>query len=446
MNKLQMTQTIKKLRGAFEAEYEAASTLSDEQITAIVEESGDGKYEALLDARLEAMVEAEPSPAEDDNNEAREPRVLDSEVNPPGGQTVVADVSARKSGARVIEWAAHWDSIAEAAFNRIIDAKLVAKNGALDAMLHLVRLFVRKDHNDLADMPVPRSKIGNNADRYETTITTSKGVVRPGHGYVTRDFVTDTIGKAYAVELARINKLPVKSADTATEQALWEGKLTDAETLFNRGLRLYQQFEAFKEHLPLVSATYQIVRDKTGKPELDTNGMEQLRSSPTPIVVALKADPLKPSVMSITSFLSVKVLKAKALGGTLADVLKAMARETDPNAPKEFVAKDNMSIADFFNIVAVLNRYVDQQTELGKAHVRTLITELGKKDADDKVRMLGDLIWSYDGAFNPHIDKRYQAMKIGDTDATTRPDGRKSMTAAEAEAAQAPGSIKNKAA
>lgn len=348
------------------------------------------------------------------------------------------DVSAAAGNAPVRKLALTFvDDLSEetnADIEATLDAKEVVKRAPLAVLADLER-----DHGDDLDafptvdagkpdkdgnIPIPA---GNNPDYYSIPGgTDSKGNRITIKGSFYADYADNTVpGKAITRRIAGIDAAEAGKSDapavykrmTKDERTSAKARETqrrsDLRAIIKRAMKVYQQMRRLDE-MPAIGWRVQMqeVRDTAGNVQwveaeegqkaddkgraLDEHGapipVMAPMNTPKPMVIYNKAQPERPTVLSISTFLALDVQKAKANGGKMADLLETTTRGSDEEGQSGADTQQDVGLlknpTELYDVGVRVNHYFDDADQMAALH--KLLS--GKSDKRlPLVRVLGDL-------------------------------------------------------
>lgn len=360
----------------FKASQNRDTTLNDDELVDCIADEDDNADDTdTAEGRVRLMLEAEAKQdAGEETEEETDDVVIDETTNPATVAKVDVSVSGQKIEGQKVRPKDIEDRMAKIAaiLNAdndeakalreaqalALDAPVTQKMGPVRILTFFRALFGKSNDMALARWPLPYSveKTDNknpikcetidgkpNPDIYKAWRKNDKGksVSKQQSAYGT--LVDDTEeGIAIKAKRAAIAKAKEGKTDKSLWAAMyvgWGQHALDAEdsslnsrrtrliTMYRQAVLMERQFLAFKDHLPKVEATFVTVSGATKSERVIVAVMK-------PIAIVDKQDTTSFHTMSVTSFLSIDVLKAETDGGTYEDV-KTNTGNQDPEGEPE---------------------------------------------------------------------------------------------------------------
>lgn len=393
---------VQPYRDAFKAKHNRDTTLSHEALVKVLTSQAEG-VEISADDWARIILEAEGKEKVDSGISAETPASRAFKM----AETIVADARANT------------------AIVAILKARETLKRGPV-AMLLLFRADYGTDR--LAMFPIVNSEapVGNRpAAKYRKPQKNAKGIntTVPGDWYndfadafqVVRDIVRDLndLGD-------KKGKFQGMSAyDRKAHQITLEGKRTAVRTLVKQAMSLHQQLEtlemypAAKVRFSTDTVRADAVNDDNRHLVVSENSdgtFEMLGTNYNPIIVSHASKPENFEVMSVTSFLSLDVPKAREKGGTYDALIETVkGGETPEN--EEAAAWTQWGIGDFVTAMSGISEFLDDES-----HAAVVLKAIAEKDSADFVEAFGEFFISVQSVYNRHVKARFENIKKAQAD------------------------------
>ncbi len=325
------------------------------------------------------------------------------------------DSEGETQKARAIAFASQESDEMSAAIEQVANAKEDWQGGPIKV------LFALRDTygEELDSFPKPDLETGNNPDKFKVAMTNDAGVtaMRATSFYMLFADATKE-GRAIVTELAFLKRLSnvndkkenipsdlvelyLDNEDKRTSRINYlNGRRSTIKASYKKAMALYYQMDAVAS-LPHVACDFLWVTDDKGE---DTGEVE---ATTKPIIVWERVADGKPvkkrEFFSIGSFLKLDAAAASEKGGTLKELMKTVARDTNTKAAEFPTIKTAESyvrgLVECFRAMDEFQSDPDQR-ELGK-----LMKVLGAKGSDElKVAIV---------EYRNYLDDMCDELKLG---------------------------------
>lgn len=288
------------------------------------------------------------------------------------------------------------------------------KKGPVKILGELLRIYGAEQ---LGEWPIPDSEWNPESnyptDKYERKVA---GKEKPLKGSWYNDLFNETrMGRHYdgavkAIQSARADKMDevpkefeqykrLTKAELSAEESRWRNRQTMGRNLIKKAMKVHFQMLHIQEQLPKVSVSFLV----------DDDG--NIKSTPTPIVVANASQLAEAKAVSVGTFLGYDVEAAKADGGTVKDLWATAggSSKDDTNGDEEH--NFHITVKTFDSLMGELATFF----EAGKGvNLVSLRTEMSKWD-DHSILSFGDAIAELNSIYTSDaFQKRYVPLASGE--------------------------------
>lgn len=334
-------------------------------------------------------------------------------------ETVVnTDSEGETQKARAIAFASQEGDEMSAAIELVANAKEDWQGGPIKVLFAMNATY----GDEISQFPKPDLETGNNPDKFKVAMTNDAGVtaMRATSFYMLFADATKE-GKAIVDELAYLKRIanvndkcdtvPAELVEAyrdnedkrASRINYLTGRRSTIRASYKKAMSLYFQMDAVAS-LPHVGCDFDWITDDKGE---DT---QEVENTTKPIIVwerPADGKPIKKKMFfSIGSFLKLDAKEASEKGGTLKELIKTVARDTNTRAAEFPTIKTADSfVKGFVELFRAMDEFQSDadQKELGK-----LMKVLNVKNDDGAKQLKVSLI-----EFRNYLDDICDEMKLG---------------------------------
>lgn len=295
--------------------------------------------------------------------------------------------------ARAIAFASQESDEMSAAIEQVANAKEDWQGGPIKVMFALNATY----GDEMSSFPKPDLDTGNNPDKFKIAMTNDAGVTAMRATSFYQLFADATKeGKAIVTEIAFLKRLSnindkkegipsdlvdayLDSEDKRTSRLNYlNGRRSTIKASYKKAMALYYQMDAVAS-LPHVGCDFDWVTDNEG------NDTEEVENTTKPIIVweqPADGKPIKKKMFfSIGSFLKLDAKEASEKGGTLKELIKTVARDTNTKAAEFPTIKTAETYIKGF--VELFRAMDDFQSDPDQKEMGKMMKVINAKGADE---------------------------------------------------------------